>query len=189
MRREELCNELKRQYKIGLASGVTKVDAPEYRNLWFVVPPPPPTTLKALPLKALATANRALNRLTAFEDMTALDRTITFLFARREAVASSRMEGTWSTIDHVLTPESLEEQNSDAPATASVRGYAQALEDAASKVVKRRHGSRIGLFPDRLTAKAQGLKANFWHTKLIKDAALSRSVFNFNEIFERHFFV
>ena len=138
MRREELCNELKRQYKIGLASGVTKVDAPEYRNLWFVVPPPPPTTLKALPLKALATANRALNRLTAFEDMTALDRTIAFLFARREAVASSRMEGTWSTIDHVLTPESLEEQNSDAPATASVRGYAQALEDAASKVVKRR---------------------------------------------------
>ena len=78
---------------------MTKVDAPEYRNLWFVVPPPPPTTLKTLPLKALATANRALNRLTAFEDMTALDRTIAFLFARREAVASSRMEGTWSTID------------------------------------------------------------------------------------------
>jgi len=138
MRREDLCNELKRQYKTGLASGVTKVDDPEYRNLWFVVPPPPPTTLKTLPLKALANANRVLNRLTAFEDMTALDRALSFLFGRREAVTSSRMEGTWSTIDHVLTPEGLDEQNADGSATASVRAYAQALEDAATKVVKRR---------------------------------------------------
>jgi Fic family protein len=138
MRREDLCNELRRQYKVGLSSGVTKVDDPEYRNIWFVVPPPPPTTLKVLPLKALAGANRVLNRLTSFEDMTALDRTLAFLFGRQEAVTSSRIEGTWSTIDHVLTPEGLQEQDKDGSATASVRGYAKALEDAASRVVKER---------------------------------------------------
>ena len=138
MRREELCHVLKRQYKLGLASGVTKVDDPNYRNLWFVVPPAPPTTLKELPLKALAGANRVLNKLTAFEDMSALDHTIAFLFGRREAVTSSRMEGTWSTIDHVLTPEGLLDQDKNGFATASVRGYAKALEDATSRVVKER---------------------------------------------------
>jgi hypothetical protein len=90
MRREDLCHQLKRQYKPGLASGVTKIDDPEYRNIWFVVPPPPPTTLKQLPPKALAGANRVLNRLNSFDKVSALDHTIAFLFGRREAVASSR---------------------------------------------------------------------------------------------------
>jgi Fic family protein len=139
MRREDLCHVLKRQYKHGLACGVCKVNDPGYRNLWFVVPPPPPTTLKELPLKALAGANRVLNKLTAFDDMSALDQTIAYLFGRREAVTSSRMEGTWSTIDYVLTPEGLLEQDKSGFATASVRGYAKALEDAARKVVKGRY--------------------------------------------------
>jgi Fic family protein len=138
MRREDLCNELKRPYKAGLASGVTKIEDPEYRNIWFVVPPPPPTTLKELPLKALSKANRVLNKLRDFDDMSALDRTLAFLFVRREAVTSSRMEGTWSTIDSVLTPEGLFDHDENDFATASVRGYAKALEDAARSVVKKR---------------------------------------------------
>ena len=39
--------------------------------------------------------------------MCELDKLINYLFIRREVVQSSRLEGTWSTIDHVLTPGEL----------------------------------------------------------------------------------
>jgi Fic family protein len=47
-----------------------------------------------------------------------------YLLVKREAVSSSRMEGTWSTVDEVLSPVKSDVGRS---ATASVRGYANAL--------------------------------------------------------------
>ena len=47
-----------------------------------------------------------------------------YLLVRREAVSSSRMEGTWSTVDEILSPAN---PDVDRSATASVRAYANAL--------------------------------------------------------------
>src|SRR4051812_6131241 len=100
MTRDELHPSLRQPYKPGLPSGVEKVEDPAYRNLWFVVPPAPPRALpKGLPADALVKASRLIESLSHAEEASDLDRLISYLFVRREAVQSSRMEGTFSTID------------------------------------------------------------------------------------------
>lgn len=60
------------------------------------------------------------------------------LLIKREAVQSSRMEGTWSTIDHVLTPqEQITDQRSLIDRSAVV-GYAKALDVLSLEVRKER---------------------------------------------------
>jgi len=140
MRRNELHSELRRQYIQGLRSGCTKIDDSGYHNLWFVVPPPPPEKItEPIPLAVLAKANKVLNKLPALEEMDEVDRTIAYLFARQEALTSSRMEGTWSTIDHVLTPSGLSLGENDQFAAASIRSYASALEEAFDKIKNDRY--------------------------------------------------
>jgi Fic family protein len=63
-----------------------------------------------------------------------LDGLVAYLFARREAVASSRMEGTWTTIDSVLTPGDALNERQARSERMSVRAYAAALEEAAEAV-------------------------------------------------------
>lgn len=125
MKREELTPRLRAPYTPKQACGVAKTPEPGYENIWFVVPPPPPRTPPAnLPLKALAKAAEILARQTEFSAMSGVDKLIAYYFVRREAVESSRIEGTWSTIDHILTPGEPQGASPD----ASVRGYAHALE-------------------------------------------------------------
>jgi Fic family protein len=83
---------------------------------------------RGLPVAAIARAMRVLEQLPAIDSTDELDQRIAFLFLRREAVESSRMEGTWSTIDHVLTPGELYDENEGRTERASVLGYAHALE-------------------------------------------------------------
>ncbi|WP_347359255.1 Fic family protein [Bdellovibrio sp.] len=111
--------------------------AAPYENTWFVIPQAPPreTPLSGV-LRHLGEANRILQGLPSAASLSSLDRLVLALFVKREAVASSRMEGTWSTIDHVLTPGELYDLN-DRSARASVLGYAHALENIFDMVASQ----------------------------------------------------
>jgi Fic family protein len=80
--------------------------------------------MEKLDLPLVRDANDALHDRSLLAAATENQQTMAYLLVRREAVSSSRMEGTWSTIDEVLSPANLEPGRS---ATASVRGYANAL--------------------------------------------------------------
>ncbi|MFH1263169.1 MAG: Fic family protein [Pseudomonadota bacterium] len=138
MKRDRLAPPLAQEYRPGLLCGVEKVPEPGLNNIWFVVPPPPPEKLQGkLPLKALGKANRSIDQLPHYKDVDEVDELISFLFVRREAVQSSRMEGTWSTIDHVLTPGELFDRKSGRQERAAVLGYAHALEHEFKTAIKR----------------------------------------------------
>jgi len=125
MRRHELTEVLRQPYTAAAGCGIEKVDKPGYENIWFVVPPSPPERLtEVLSLPLLRDANLALQSRPSPRSASEIQKTMAFLLKRREAVSSSRMEGTWSTVDAVLTPAKDPEAHS---ATASVRGYASAL--------------------------------------------------------------
>lgn len=63
-----------------------------------------------------------------------IQRTTAYLLVRREAVSSSRIEGTWSTVDDVLSPAI---DGTARSATAAVRGYANALMHGIQAVQRR----------------------------------------------------
>lgn len=129
MKREELTERLRAPYDEKRGCGLAKTSEKGYENIWFVVPPPPPRKPPTgLPLRALAKASEALARRPDFGALSAVDRLIAYYFVRREAVESSRLEGTWSTIDHVLTPGEPHGAPSGADGRQSVRGYAHAVE-------------------------------------------------------------
>lgn len=131
----ELHPQLSRHYRETLDSGVEKIDHPRLRNMWFVVPPPPPRTLPpGLPARAIAEAGEILAQQPGLEQASQIDRLISYLFLRKEAVESSRIEGTMSTIDHVLTPGELFDDWKAKSEGASVRGYAHSLEKELRKV-------------------------------------------------------
>lgn len=129
MRRDELAASLRAPYSRERGFGLVRADAGGYEHIWFLVPPPPPRTPPdALPLRASAKAFEALARRPDFARMSAVDKLVSYYFVRREAVESSRLEGTWSTIDQLLTPGGLRETGPAADGRRSVRGYAHALE-------------------------------------------------------------
>jgi Fic family protein len=128
MKRQELAGGLRQPYTTTRGFGVEKVDKAGFENVWFVVPPPPPRRLSEHPdLKLLRDANLALQGRTRLTSASEFERSAAFLLLRREAVSSSRMEGTWSTVDEVLSPA---EMDSGRAASISVRGYAYALQHA-----------------------------------------------------------
>ena len=125
MNREELVGALRQPYSTTRGCGVEKVDKPGYQNTWFVVPGKPPREItEALSLPLIRDANNVLQGRPGIRVASAIQRTMAYLLMRREAVSSSRMEGTWSTVDEVLSPATDNDRRS---ATASVRGYASAL--------------------------------------------------------------
>jgi Fic family protein len=139
MKKEELIGKLRQEYDKKRGYGVTKVEAAGYENIWFVIPPPPPIELpKSLPLNAMGRANATLTRLPSFGEMSPIDKLINYFFVRREAVESSRMEGTWSTIDSVLTPAEVYEAEQAKSENQSVKGYALALEKQFNKAFKKK---------------------------------------------------
>lgn len=125
MNRDELVGALRQPYSTERGFGTEKIGKTGYENIWFVVPPKPPHTIsEKLSLPLVREANLALQRRPTLQSASEIQRSIAYLLVRREAVSSSRMEGTWSTVDDVLSP-SIDE--SGRSATASVRGYANAL--------------------------------------------------------------
>jgi Fic family protein len=134
MKRQELAGRLQQPYTTSRGFGVAKVDKAGFENVWFVVPPVPPRCLSENPdLSLLRDANLTLQARRRMRSASELERTTAYLLIRREAVSSSRMEGTWSTIDEVLSPA---ETDSGRAASISVRGYAAALLHAFHAVEK-----------------------------------------------------
>ncbi|NUM89828.1 MAG: hypothetical protein HUU37_11540, partial [Bdellovibrionales bacterium] len=135
MRRGELASRLQAEYAPGVECGVARTREKGYENIWFVVPPPPPCRQPArLPADALIRANRTLASQKTLDAADDLDLLVSHLFRSREAVQSSRMEGTWSTIDDVLTPGELFDDRAGPSERASVLGYADALRKEMASV-------------------------------------------------------
>jgi Fic family protein len=125
MKREELVGPLRQPYLKERGFGTEKVDKAGFENIWFVVPPKPPRDIsEALSLPLVRDANLALQARPSLQSASEIQQTMAYLLARREAVSSSRMEGTWSTVDEVLSPATDDTRLS---ASASVRGYANAV--------------------------------------------------------------
>ncbi|WP_044560953.1 Fic family protein [Azospirillum sp. B4] len=133
MKRGDLCPELRNTAR--------KLPDP-YANHYGVIPPPPPETgirLGAL-LPRVQAGRQALARVNAIaeelKDPYLISRTLT----RREAVSSSTIEGTRSTLDELLL---VEEQGDDAARVEArqVRDYAQVLETLLPQA--RRQGNAI----------------------------------------------
>ncbi len=109
--------------------GVARLKEKGWENIPFVVPPPPPKKLAgSLPFKLLAEAQKVLSALPTPSEMTELDKLVSYLFVRREVVQSSRLEGTWSTIDHALTPGELSDSGEGKSEHIAVRSYAKVME-------------------------------------------------------------
>jgi len=141
MRRDALCERLRQAYAPERGCGVVRGARENYRNLWFVVPPPPPRDIPpSMPRGLIARANDILSSRPHWRDASQRDHLAALLLAGREALSSSRMEGTWSTIDHVLTPMEVYDEGEGPSERAAVRGYATALEQALSLV--ERHGAQ-----------------------------------------------
>ncbi len=138
MRKGDLTGHLRQAYTAERGFGTARVAKEGYEHIWFVVPPPPPEEIPAgLPVGSISRANAILQSRPSPADASELDRLAAYLFARREAVSSSRMEGTWSTIDNVLTPVEIYDQGEGKSENLSVRGYAAALDEGFAQVKQR----------------------------------------------------
>ncbi len=137
MRRDELTGKLRNLYTEERGCGVAHVSKPGYENIWFVVPPTPPTIIPSgLPAGSMGKAITLLQGRPHWSKASPLDKLAAYLFARREAVSSSRMEGTWSTIDNVLTPSDVYDEGEGKSEHMSVRGYATALEYGFERITE-----------------------------------------------------
>ncbi|MEG3618663.1 Fic family protein [Magnetovibrio sp. PR-2] len=131
MKRTDLTAELRVPYTPKRGYGVMHVEEAGYENMWFVVPPAPPNDIPPnMPRGVIARANDVISRRPHWKDASQRDQLAALLLAKREALSSSRMEGTWSTIDHVLTPSEAYDDDEGRSDNLAVRGYATALYQA-----------------------------------------------------------
>lgn len=138
MKIEDLNEDLKRTFTTATGYGVTKLKgvSKEWTNIYFVVPKAPPREIKSkLPHALLSEALRVIGALPRVDEMSKLDKLINYLFVRREVVQSSRLEGTWSTIDHALTPGNIAEENHGKSEHQAVRSYANLIEEIVKQTV------------------------------------------------------
>ncbi|MCC7441794.1 MAG: Fic family protein [Bdellovibrionales bacterium] len=135
MDRSELHSDLAREYEESVSSGVEGVDHPVFKDVWFVIPPPTPrVSPSSVSPKVVADAAEAIAEQPGLDQATELDHLVSYLFLRKEAVESSRIEGTMSTIDHVLSPGELFDSYKARSEGASVRGYAHALQEEFKRI-------------------------------------------------------
>jgi Fic family protein len=154
MKIDELAEDLKIGYTSDRGYGVMKVDGEEYQNIYFVVPPAPPKSLTGEVSYALiGEALKVLGQLPSFDEMSKLDRLINYLFVRREVVQSSRLEGTWSTIEHALTPGEIADSGEGKNEHEAVRNYANVLEDIIEKVLTQKENIFTTAFIQELQLK------------------------------------
>ncbi|AUN99017.1 Fic family protein [Bacteriovorax stolpii] len=137
---EELEESLKQPFTLKRGFGITKINHPEWQNIFFIVPPAPPKELdtKKLPYSSISKALKVLSALPHFSQMSELDKLVNYLFVRREVVQSSRLEGTWSTIDHALTPGDLADADEGKNEHQAVRSYAKILEEMIEETLKKK---------------------------------------------------
>jgi len=140
MNLDELAETLKQKYTDDRSHGVTKIDLKKYENIYFVVSPAPPLEINKseIPFKILGKALSVLGSLPSFKEMDELDQIINYLFVRREVVQSSRLEGTWSTIDHALTPGSIAHLNEGKDEHQAVRSYANLLDGIIERTLDQK---------------------------------------------------
>jgi Fic family protein len=114
-----------------------------YQAHYGVVPLPPPEEAISLQLIMLrhGAANAALIRVATLAGELADPYLISRILPRREAVSSSAMEGTNSTLDELLSIEETETGGSS-DAVAQVRDYAQALD----RLLPHAAASQYGIF-------------------------------------------
>ena len=152
MKKTELTEILRQDYTVSRKCGVMKISDPEWKNISFVVPPPPPTELnQKLPYNKISLAIKILSSLPSYQEMTELDKLINYLFVRREVVQSSRLEGTWSTIDEVLTPGEITETNENKDEHQAVRSYAKILDTFIEEACTKKEN----IFTPSLVCKIQ----------------------------------
>lgn len=141
MRKSDLNPRLQQLYNSARGFGIERGKTESLKNIWFVIPPPPPDETPAgLNPTLLKEAHRVLGLLPRLESLSPMDELVLGLLVKREALQSSRMEGTFSTIEQVLTPGELFDKREKSP-RASVIGYAHALEAAFDGA--RRKGVKI----------------------------------------------
>ena len=141
MNLKELSPKLQQKFTKARGYGVMKLRNANSRwnNIYFVVPLPPPKIIKdSLPSLELSEALRIIGQLPQLHEMSDLDKMINYLFVRREVVQSSRLEGTWSTIDHALTPGELVDSGEAYNEHQAVRSYATILEDIVHKAESKK---------------------------------------------------
>lgn len=139
MKTTELAPILRNSLSEKHSFGVARIKEKGWENIPFVVPPPPPKVVSGpLPFKQIAEAGRVLSTLPGPQEMGELDRLMSYLFVRREAVQSSRLEGTWSTIDHVLTPGDTNEAGAGKDDHVAVRSYAKVMEEIVDEAIKKK---------------------------------------------------
>ena len=106
---------------------------PPYDSHYGIVPPPPPEDGVAIAqaTKSLDEARGALGKIDAIASQMKCPYIVSRVLTRREAVSSSSIEGTQSTLDEIL---SVEETGGDdaQDAARQVRNYAVALDELGS---------------------------------------------------------
>lgn len=111
-----------------------------YDNHYGVVPAPPPETgVSVVPVMArYEAANAALGRVGALEAELQDPWVVSRVLARQEAVSSSAIEGTYSTLDELLSVEEAE-GGMASEAAVQVRDYAVALDRLVPEARRRGH--------------------------------------------------
>lgn len=131
MRRDDLCHAVRQRLR--------RLPAPHAAH-YGIVPLPPPE--EAVALKQAAPTLRAATEAIARVDALAAELKDPYLISRvltrREAVSSSSIEGTNSTLDELLTLEETDD-GSMSEAAVQVRDYALALDGMVPRVQEHRH--------------------------------------------------
>jgi len=133
MRRDDLAHGVRQQLK--------RLPEP-YSAHYAVVPLPPPEDAIALPAEALRrhqAATEALARVDTLASELKDPYLISRVLSRREAVSSSSIEGTNSTLDELLTVEETDDGGAS-EAAVQVRDYATTLDRLLPRAREQRHG-------------------------------------------------
>lgn len=159
MRIQDLHPDLSQQFSYDRKFGVLKSDVGGYENIYFVIPRPlpvsktdsviakmPNTLLRRASVKAFAAINSQKN----LEEMDGTDRLISRLIHRQEALSSSRIEGTFSTIDEIFNTESsMRTHDSQTHKTdaLSILSYAKVMDLIFERVKdEKEKGITLSLF-------------------------------------------
>ena len=137
---KELTAQLQKEFTPERGHGVAKLKIEGWEHIHFVVPPAPPRSIdpKSLPYTLISEALKILSSLPSVSQMSELDKLVNYLFVRREVVQSSRLEGTWSTIDHALTPGEISDSNEGKNEHQAVRSYASLLEEIVNETIQNK---------------------------------------------------
>jgi len=159
MRVEDLHPDLRHEYTEEKGWGVQKIPAEGYENIPFVIPRSLPRSMeemKTLPQaelrEALSRAFSAINSQKDLSEMDGIDQLISRLIHRQEALSSSRIEGTFSTIDELFSAESdLRDKVPDLqkPDALSILGYAKVMDLIFDRIkVQKEKGITVSLFQE-----------------------------------------